>query len=85
MENEQNLYPDTFYLEGKLIGLRVISVTGIKVLYLVEEAVVVTIVQEEVQSEISLTQAELGEARGKKANPVNTESPKTSPEVIQEL
>lgn len=58
---------------------------GIRELYLVEEAVVVTVVQAEVQSEISLTQAELVETRGKKANPVNTESPKRSPEVIQEL
>lgn len=57
----------------------------IRELYLVEEAVVVTAVQVEVQSEISLTQAELVEARGKKANPVNAESPKRSPEVIQEL
>lgn len=56
----------TFYLEGKLIGLRVITVIGIRELYLVEEAVVVTVVQAEVQSEISLTQAELVEARGKK-------------------
>lgn len=47
---------------------------------------VVTVVQAEVQSEISLTQAELVEARGKKkTTPVNTESPKRSPEVIQEL
>lgn len=44
-----------------------------------------TVVQAEVQSEISLTQAELGEARGKKAILVNAESPKTSPEVIREL
>lgn len=85
MENEQNLYPDTFYLEGKLIGLRVTTDMGIREMYLVEEAVVVTVVQVEVQSEISLTQAELVEARGKKASPVNTESLKRSPEVIQEL
>ena len=44
-----------------------------------------TVVQAEVQSEISLMQAELVEAKGKKAIPVNTESPKRSPEVIQEL
>lgn len=66
MENEPNLYPDTLYLEGKLIGLRVITVMGIRELYLVEEAVVVTVVQVEAQSEISLTQAELVEARGEK-------------------
>lgn len=55
---------------------------GPKELYLGEEAVVGTVVQAEVQSEISLTQAELVEARGKKAIPVNTDSPKRSPEVI---
>lgn len=58
---------------------------GPKKLYLGEEAVVGTVVQAEVQSEISLPQAELVEARGKKAIPVNTESPKRSPEVVQEL
>lgn len=40
---------------------------GPQELYLGEEAVVGTVVQAEVQSEISLMQAELVEARGKKA------------------
>lgn len=57
---------------------------GPEELYLGEEAVVGTVVQAEVQSEISLMQAELVEARGRKAIPVNTESPKRSLEVIQE-
>lgn len=57
---------------------------GPEALYLGEEAVVGTVVQAEVQSGISLMQAELVEARGRKAIPVNTESPKKSLEVIQE-
>lgn len=68
-----------------MIGLTVHTVTGLKELYLGEEAVVGTIVRAEVQCEISLMQSELVEARGKKNIPVNTESPKRSPEVIQEL
>lgn len=43
-----------------------------------------TVVRAEVQAEFSLTEAELVEAREKKkkAIPVNTESPKRSPDVI---
>lgn len=49
-----------------MIGLTVHTVTGLKELYLGEEAVVGTIVRAEVQCEISLMQSELVEARGEK-------------------